>query len=274
MVYSNPRIAVLQLSTPAQGLETHLLHIEQWVQQAAQQGAGLVVLPEAFALMTQATERIVAMAERYQHGPLQSFLAALAKRYRVWVVGGTLPIWDRGASKPYARCLIYDDQGCEVAYYDKIHLFDATVVPRVETYRESSYHSAGRGITVVPSPFGRLGIAVCYDLRFAQQFNQMAKAGAELLIVPAAFTRKTGQAHFETLLKARAIENVSYLATANQTGQHEPGLETYGHSMIISPWGESLAALQDEVGIAVAEIDLARLQQWRRDLPVLAHPEF
>jgi nitrilase len=203
-------------------------------------------------------------------GPIQDFLADLAVTKGVWLVGGTIPI-QSSPGKVRASCLVYDDSGARVGRYDKIHLFDVDVPGSKEQYRESATIDAGEKPLLIDTPFGKLGVTICYDLRFPELYRQLADTGAEIIAVPAAFTAKTGAAHWEVLLRARAVENLVYIVAAGQGGIHENGRETYGNSMIVDPWGTVMARLGVEPGVALAEIDLDSQRHYRKVFPVLTH---
>jgi nitrilase len=240
------------------------------VAEAARLGAKLVVLPENLALMgLQDTDKL-RHAEPDGTGPIQDFLSGLAAAHGVWLVGGTIPI-QAEPGKVYAACLVYDGQGRRAGRYDKIHLFDVDVPGSAEQYRESATIVPGGQPLLLDTPFGRLGVAICYDLRFPELFRQLADAGMEILAVPAAFTAKTGEAHWELLLRARAVENLAYVLASGQGGVHENGRETYGNSMVVDPWGAVLARLGTEPGVAIAEIDLESQRHKREVFPALAH---
>jgi nitrilase len=229
----------------------------------------LIVLPENFACMPKAEADRLAVAEDDGRGPIQDFLATRARTEKVWIVGGTIPL-RAGADKARAACLLYDDSGARVARYDKIHLFDVQL-PNGEVYRESRAIEAGDTLVVVDTPVGRLGLAVCYDLRFPELFRGLLDRGAELLALPAAFTAHTGRAHWEVLLRARAVENFFYVAASAQWGTHANGRHTHGDSMIVNPWGEVLDRLPQGTGYAIAEIDLDEQARLRQNLPALEH---
>lgn len=260
--------AVQMASGPNVG--ANLLEAERWVEKAAMNGAKLVVLPENFALMGMAERDKLAAAEAEGEGPVQEFLARTAERLRLWLVGGTIPVRGDGR-KVRASCLVFDDRGRRVGRYDKIHLFDVNVPGTEESYHESETVEAGNEPLVLETPFGALGIAICYDLRFPELFRQMADRGLDILAVPAAFTALTGAAHWEILLRARSVENLCYTIASNQGGFHRNGRETFGHSMIIDPWGKILASLPTGAGVVCAEIDRERIRQVRTAFPVLDH---
>jgi nitrilase len=236
---------------------------------AARAGARFIVLPENFALMPHREEDRLAVAEKEGAGPLQEFLSREARSHRVWLVGGTIPLAAKTPGKVRAACLLFDDRGERVARYDKRHLFDATL-PHGEQYRESRSVEAGERVVVAETPLGRLGLAVCYDLRFPELFRRMAEEGAELFAVPSAFTAPTGAAHWEVLVRARAIENLAYVIAAGQGGTHANGRRTHGDSMIVGPWGEVLDRLPQGSGHVLAECDRRELERCRASLPGIA----
>ncbi|MER2528812.1 MAG: carbon-nitrogen hydrolase family protein [Candidatus Competibacter denitrificans] len=240
--------------------------------QAADAGAQLAVLPENFALMGRSEDDKVAVRERAGDGPLQTFLAEQAAKHRIWLVGGTIPLHAVGGDhRVRAACLLFDPTGRPVARYDKVHLFDVQVVGSAERYAESATIEPGERYVVADTPLGPLGLAVCYDVRFPEQFRALAVGGVTVLALPAAFTAATGKAHWETLLRARAIENQCYVVAAAQGGSHANGRETYGDSLIIDPWGDILGRLPQGPGVVLGEFDAERLKQIRRQFPVLEH---
>ena len=204
-------------------------------------------------------------------GVIQEFLAEQASRHGIWLVGGAIPLAGHEADKVNAACLVFDDKGERVARYDKIHLFDVTLPEISENYTESETIEPGQEVVVIDTPFGKLGLAVCYDLRFPELFRQMLQEGVEIIALPSSFTAITGKAHWETLVRARAIENLSYVIASAQGGYHANGRETYGHSMIVDPWGLMLDHLSQGSGVVVANIDLERLRDIRRSFPALEH---
>jgi len=241
------------------------------IAQAAAGGAGLIVLPEYFCLMGQRDRDKVAVREADGHGPIQEFLAGQARRHGIWLVGGTLPLEAPQPDRVYNSTLVYDPQGARAARYDKIHLFSFR--QGEESYDESRTITAGSTPVRVDCRYAggvlRVGLSVCYDLRFPELYRQLA--GVDLLLVPAAFTATTGKAHWETLLKARAIENLCYVLASAQGGRHENGRATFGHSMLVDPWGEVLACCASGPGIALGRVDPARIAACRASLPALAH---
>lgn len=253
-------------------LQANLEQAASLIAEAAAGGAQLAVLPENFALMGTGDEAKLAVAELPGAGPIQDFLAQQSERHRLWLVGGTMPLRaGPGATRAYASCLVFDAQGQQVARFDKIHLFDVHIPGRDESYAESNSTLAGEGVVVLETPLGRLGLAVCYDLRFPELFRRMADQDVEIIALPSAFTAATGRAHWDVLLRARAIENLSYVIAPDQGGTHPGGRETWGDSLIVDPWGQVLNRLARGPGVVLGEIDLARLRQTRERFPVLQH---
>jgi len=265
--------AAIQMASGSQ-VNANLLEAEKQIENAAKAGAKLVALPENFAIMGMNEYDKVKVREADGTGPIQDFLASVATKYGIWVIGGTMPMEANDENKVRASCLIYNDQGQRVARYDKIHLFDVAVPDSSEEYRESDSVEAGSELCVIDSPFGRIGIAVCYDLRFPEFFRPMASKGLDIIVIPAAFTAKTGAAHWEVLLRARAIENLCYVIAPNQGGFHVNGRQTYGHSMIVDPWGVVLDCFKTGPGFVCAEIDKGRLEKTRTAFPALDHRRF
>ena len=261
--------AVQMVSGP--DLEPNLEQAAQGIATAAAQGARLIILPENFAHMGRVETDKLALAEQPGNGPIQTFLSEQAKRHGVWLVGGTMPMASSTPQRVRAACLVFDDQGQQVARYDKIHLFDVSISETNETYRESDTIEPGDQQVVLETPFGRMGIAVCYDLRFPEMFRAMAASGLDLLVLPAAFTATTGQAHWEVLLRARAVENLCYVVAAGQGGRHANGRDTFGESMIVDPWGKVISRLAQGPGVVTATLDPTLLQSLRRNFPALAH---
>lgn len=265
-----PLVAAIQMTSgpdvPANLREAHGL-----LEEAARRGAQLAALPENFAFMGLSDRDKRGVAEGDGEGPVQDFLAQSARRLGIWILGGTVPLRGAADGRVAAACLVYDSAGERRARYDKIHLFDIQVPARSESYRESANVAPGSEPVVVETPVGRLGLSVCYDVRFPELFRKLSAAGAELFAVPSAFTEPTGRAHWETLLRARAIENLCWLIAPAQSGFHPNGRETYGDSMIVDHWGNVLDRLPRGRGCVVAEIDLERQRRDRRSFPSLTH---
>jgi len=271
MTESKNKIAAIQMAS-GPNVGANLLEAERLITDAADAGAGLVVLPENFAFMGKTEQDKLALCEKDGEGPMQDFLMQIAKRLGIWVVGGTVPLEADDPNKIRAACMVYDDQGEQIARYDKVHLFDVNLVEANERYSESETIEPGVEAVVLDSPFGRLGIAVCYDLRFPEMFRHMLDAeGMEILALPASFTAITGKAHWEILVRARAIENLCYVVAAAQGGFHLNGRETHGHSMIVGPWGTILAELPTGAGAVTAPLDREGLASIRRSFPALDH---
>ncbi len=264
------RIAAVQMAS-GPNLSANLLEAGRHIAEAAEGGAGLVVLPENFNLMPQHDSERVAAAEADGSGATQDFLAEQAARHGIWLVGGTIPLRSPDPARVYAACLVYGPDGNRAARYDKIHLFDVHLDETDESYHESASTVHGERVVTVDTDLGRVGLAVCYDLRFPELFRALLDRGSEIFVLPAAFTASTGRAHWESLLRARAIENLSYIAASAQGGYHVSGRETYGHSMIVDPWGVVLAERERGAGVVDAEIDLARLRRVRRSFPSIDH---
>jgi len=264
------RVAAVQMTSEPE-VEPNLAKMAELLSRAAAAGAQLAVLPENFAAMPLQERQRRDVAEAPGDGPIQAFLAQQAQRHRLWIVAGTIPLAKPGDPRPAAACLVYDQRGRVVARYDKIYLFDVRLPDGDESYSESANTSPGDEIVTTDSPAGRLGMAVCYDVRFPELFRAMMGRDAQTLVLPAAFTATTGQAHWETLLRARALENQCWLVAAAQSGRHRNGRQTHGDSMIVDPWGQIVARRATGPGVVVADIDLARQAEIRRRFPVLAH---
>ena len=267
------KVAALQMVTSTDW-EHNRTQAWQLLQQAAAAGAELAVLPEYFCLMGQRDTDKLALAEPFGAGPMQQFLADSARSLGLWIVGGTLPLQGPDAAHVYNSSCVYNPQGDCVARYDKMHLF--CYANERESYDEHRVIAPGNTPQQfdLPSRDGhswRIGLSICYDLRFPELYRLHAQAGAHLMLVPSAFTYTTGQAHWELLLRARAVENLAYVLAAAQGGQHENGRRTWGHSMAINPWGEVMALQASEPGVVLADLDWSQLQRWRQQLPALQH---
>ncbi len=242
------------------------------IAEAANQGAKLIVLPEMFAIMGLTDNDKILSKEVFLNGPIQSFLSEQAKKNKVWIIGGTIPIEsENNPKKIKAASLVFDDTGNFIDRYDKIHLFDTTISQN-EKYNESNTTDPGDKVVLINTPFGKIGLAVCYDLRFPELFRYLFNMGAEIFVVPSAFTTTTGQAHWELLTRSRAVENFCYLIGACQGGTHANGRKTYGNSIIVDPWG-TIIAHKDAIqpGIIYADIDLDKLYEIRKSIPVNRH---
>ena len=263
-------IACIQMAS-GPNVGANLLEAERLIATAVKRKARLVVLPENFAIMGMTEQDKLKVKEAAGTGPMQEFLAQQAARHGIWLVGGTVPIAADRPDKVRAACLLFNDRGEQVARYDKIHLFDVELVDSKERYNESETIEPGQDTVVVDTPLGRLGLAVCYDLRFPELFRSMLDQGMELVALPSAFTAVTGSAHWEVLVRARAVENLCYVAAPAQGGYHVNGRETYGHSMIVDPWGVVLDRLPSGSGVVCAELDRKRLERVRKTFPAIQH---
>ncbi len=263
------RIAAVQMAS-GPTVAANLAEAEVLIKLAAKQGARLVALPEYFAIIGLKDSDKVAVREQPGHGPIQDFLSKTARKHGIWLVGGSAPLWTDDPGKVKNSSLVFNDRGEQVARYDKIHLFGFEM--NGEKYREENTIEAGNEIVVFDSPFGRVGVAICYDLRFPELFRRMQPV--DLIVLPAAFTETTGRAHWEVLIRARAIENLAYVLASAQGGFHRNGRETHGNSMIVDPWGNVLDRLARGSGVVVADMDHDYKARLRQSLPALDHRVF
>ncbi|TBV14544.1 carbon-nitrogen hydrolase family protein [Stutzerimonas kirkiae] len=268
-------LAVIQMVTQAD-VRANLAEAGRLLAQAAANGAGLAVLPENFAAMGHSDMPALARAEALGQGPILPWLKRTARDLRLWIVAGTLPLPPDGQpqGKPNACSLLIDEHGEQVARYDKLHLFDVDVQDERGRYRESDDYAPGHELVLADTPFGRLGMTVCYDLRFPELYTALRLAGAELISAPAAFTALTGAAHWQMLIRARAIETQCYVLAAAQGGEHPGGRMTYGHAAIIDPWGRVLHELEQGPGVLLARRDSAGQGNIRQRMPVTGHRRF
>ena len=244
---------------------------DQLMADAAADGCGLVVLPENFALMPERGRDKARHAEQPGEGPIQAFLSETARKHGVWIIAGSMPLASPDPERVYGACPVVDDQGETRVIYRKIHLFDVDIPDSRQSYRESDSMYPGDEPVHVETPAGIVGLTICYDVRFPELYRKLVDAGATLFTVPAAFTVPTGRAHWHTLLKARAIENLSYVIAPGQFGEHPDNRSTYGHSLIVGPWGDILAERETGNGFIAADIDADLVARLRRDAPVLAN---
>ena len=267
------KIAALQMVSGL-SLQANLDTALSLLQQAAASGAELAVLPEYFCLMGLADTDKLAFRENFGQGPIQDFLGQTARALGLWIVGGTLPLVADDEQHVLNTSLAFSPQGECVARYDKIHLFQFD--NGRERYVESAVIQAGHqpvvfDATARSGEVWRIGLSVCYDLRFPELYRTLSAQGADLLLVPSAFTHTTGQAHWETLLRARAIENLAYVLAPAQGGKHENGRRTWGHSMLVDPWGQVLSLQAEGAGVVLGELDRSQLERVRQQLPALTH---
>ncbi|OIQ24862.1 carbon-nitrogen hydrolase family protein [uncultured Vibrio sp.] len=265
------RVGIVQMTSSPDPLD-NIAYIRREVSNLASQGATWVVTPEN-ALIFGSRKDYHQHAEPLSIGPIQTELCHIARESQVWLVVGSLPIRTE-EGEVSTTSLVINSGGDIVSHYDKLHMFDVDVQDSHQRYRESETFSAGRDIVVAETPFGKLGLSICYDVRFPHLYSELVKRGAQILIVPAAFTAVTGKAHWETLLRSRAIETQSWVVAVNQVGRHPCGRETWGHSMIVSPWGEVVLDLEDNQSSGIADIDLHQVEEIRKTMPVASHTRF
>ncbi|RQS17336.1 carbon-nitrogen hydrolase family protein [Burkholderia sp. Bp8998] len=260
------RVAALQMvSTP--DVARNLAEAGRLISEAAGDGAHLVLLPEYFCFMGHRDTDKLTLAEPYRDGPIQRFLAEAAHRHGIWVIGGTLPLKAPEPDRVLNTTLVFDPNGREAARYDKIHLFNFEKGD--ESFDEARTIRAGDTVVAFDAPFGRVGLSVCYDLRFPELYRRMGDCA--LIVVPSAFTYTTGRAHWEMLLRARAVENQCYVLAAAQGGKHENGRRTWGHSMLIDPWGEIVAVRDEGASVVTGVLDPQRIADVRQSLPAWRH---
>jgi deaminated glutathione amidase len=260
------RVAAVQMTSGAK-VEENLRAADAWVGQAAAAGASLVLLPENFGLMGLHARDKLAAQERDGDGPQQAFRARMARKHRQYVIGGSIPLASDDPARTKQSLLVYGPDGARLARYDKVHLFRFTHGD--EDYDEAKTIVAGSEPASFAAPCGRVGLSICYDVRFPELYRALGDMA--LLVVPAAFTARTGEAHWEALLRARAIENQCYVLAAAQAGVHPGGRRTWGHSMLIDPWGQVVASRPEGEGVVVGDVDPARIADVRAKLPALSH---
>ena len=260
------KVAAIQMAS-GPNVAANLDEAERLIDMAVAQGAKLVALPEYFPVMGMKETDKVAVCEEEGKGPIQRFLANQAKKHKVWLVGGSIPLESSVPNKVRNSCLVYDDKGKVVARYDKIHLFNLDLGN--EHYHEQATIEPGKEIVTVETPFGKLGLSICYDLRFPELFRAMGDV--DIIVLPSAFTDTTGKAHWETLVRARTIENLAYVIAPAQGGYHLSGRETHGNSMIVDPWGVILDRLPRGSGVVIAGVNPAYQASLRKSLPALQH---
>ena len=260
------KVAAVQMASSPH-VSSNLVEAERLITLAAKQGAKIVVLPEYFCIMGVKDTDKVKVRETAGDGPIQQFLAKMAKKHKIWLIGGTIPLVSHYPHKVRNSCLVFDDNGEQVARYDKIHLFGLDL--GTEHYHEENTIESGNEVVVVESPYGKIGLSVCYDLRFPELYRAMGQV--DMIVIPSAFTETTGKAHWETLVRARAIENLCYVIAPAQGGYHLSGRETHGNSMIVDPWGVVLDRLPRGSGVVIANINPQYQQSLRNSLPALKH---
>ena len=260
------KVAGIQMASSPQ-VASNITEAERLIAIAVEQGAKIVVLPEYFCIMGVKDIDKVAVREKAGDGPIQRFLSKMAREYEIWLIGGTIPIASNYPNKVRNSCLVYNDKGEQVARYDKIHLFGLDL--GTEHYHEENTIESGNEVVVVDTPYGKIGLSVCYDLRFPELYRAMGQV--DIIVVPSAFTETTGKAHWESLIRARAIENLCYVIAPAQGGYHLSGRETHGNSMIVDPWGVILDRLPRGSGVVIANVNRDYQTSLRNSLPALKH---
>lgn len=264
------RAAALQMNSQAD-VAANLELADGLLAAAAADGCIVAVLPENFALMPAKGRDKARHAEEPGRGPIQDFLASAARRHGLWIVAGSMPLASPDAGRVYGGCPVYNPEGRACALYRKIHLFDVKLPDREESYQESWSMVAGDDPATVDTPIGRIGLTICYDVRFPELFRTLVDDGATVFTVPSAFTRATGEAHWRILMRARAIENLAYVIAPGQTGEHPDNRATWGHSVIVDPWGRVLGELEHGNGIVAADIDPELPGRIRGEFPALSN---
>jgi len=268
MTANSLRVALVQM-TSGREMAANLAQVGEQVAAAKAAGAQFVLTPENVAMLEPVRAQAIEKAAPEESHPALPAFADLARRHGVWLLAGSLAI-RQADGKLANRSFLFDDQGRQVAAYSKIHLFDVDL-PGGERYRESATFDAGERAVLAPTPWGAVGLTVCYDLRFPHLYRQLAQAGASILTIPAAFTVPTGEAHWHVLMRARAIETGCFVLAPAQTGTHAEGRRTYGHSLVVAPWGEVLADGGTESGLVIADLDLNAVAEARGRVPSLRH---
>lgn len=263
------KIAAIQMCSETT-IGSNLIIAEAQIKKAVAEGAELVVLPESFAFLGGGKD-VQCIAEPFANGRIQDWASKIADEQNIWLVAGTIPIESEQTERVRAASIVYDNDGQEVARYDKMHLFNHTLPDGSGAFNEAAYFEAGDELVVVETPHGNIGLSVCYDLRFPEMFRQLREKGAEIITVPSAFFQATGRVHWRPLLTARAIENQCFIVAPNQCGLHCEIIETYGDTVILGPWGLELDSKKMGNGYAIADCDLVRLQVLREDFPVWDH---
>lgn len=264
------RVAAIQMVSTAD-VESNLNIAGDLIRQASEQEAQLAVLPEYFPIIGDDERDKLQCQEEFGNGPMQDFLADQAKQSGIWLMGGSIPLKSHREDRVTNSCLLFNPKGECIARYDKIHLFDVYVGDDKESYNESNTMLAGDKIVVAETPFGNIGMSICYDLRFPELYRRMIEKNVVIITVPSAFTQTTGRKHWEMLLRTRAVENLCYVIAPNQGGQHSGIRKTWGHSMIIDPWGEVLDSMKMGAGLICADLDLDRQRELRNSFPALQH---
>jgi|TARA_Y100000996_G_scaffold353940_1_gene293968 predicted amidohydrolase len=264
------KVASIQLSS-GPNIQANLLEVGKYLEQISKTDSKLAVLPENFAMMPESDSEFLTNSETEGSGPIQDFISEKARIYKLWIIAGTIPIRTDNPKKVTSTTFVYNDKGEVVTRYDKVHLFDVELPNSDESYNESEVFQNGKDLKVVKTPIGVIGLSICYDLRFPELFRLQKSHNVEILVIPSAFTEQTGKVHWETLVKARAIENLCYVVTSCQDGYHISGRQTHGNSMIVNPWGQIMSRLSSGSGFIESEIDIKKLNSIREKFPVLEH---
>ena len=267
------KVAAIQMASGSI-IKGNLLEADKLISRAVADGAELIVLPENFGMIGVKQEDVIEFREQPGQGVLQDFLSKQSALHQVYIAGGTIPLVSDDDQHYRNSLMLYNPQGENIARYDKIHLFDVSLPDDNEKHSESAVIQPGNDVVVVDIGSVKLGLAICYDLRFPELFRRLVNKGAEVILLPSAFTAATGKAHWHTLVKARAIENLSFVIASAQGGYHVNGRETYGHSLIVDPWGNVLDEIESGSGYAISNIDLSQQQKFREGFPVLTHRKF
>ena len=270
---TNFKISCVQIAS-GPNIDANLIEVGKYIERSKTLGADIIVLPENFALMAEKDSIYLDIKEDFGKGKIQNFISEQAKKNNVWIVAGTIPIKSKNKNKVFSTCIVFDNKGVIASSYNKVHLFDVDLTETNEKYRESDVYIHGDSITVVDTPFCKIGLSICYDLRFPELFRKLSNENVDIVCLPAAFTSVTGKAHWEHLIKSRAIENLVYFAASAQGGYHVSGRETYGNSIIVNPWGETLDIIKNKSGIIISSIDLKAQAKLRKNFPCLNHKKF
>jgi nitrilase len=262
------KVAAIQMNSSGQ-VDLNLSKTEALLIQAKDAGADICFLPENFAFMGYPKELLNSVMEDEETGPIQAKISNIAKEHQIWIIAGSIPIKDSETGKSLSRSVTFNDEGQIKGFYDKVHLFDVEVNGR--KYHESEAYNAGTEVKTVSTPWFKIGLSICYDLRFPELYRSQEFKDIEVISVPSAFTKETGEAHWMTLLQSRAIENLAYVVAPNQCGEHVGSRKTFGHSVILDPWGEIMDLKKDGEGFALAEIDIEGLKSIRSKFPALEH---
>ena len=262
------KVAAIQMNSNDE-VQSNLIKAKALLAEASDSGADACFLPENFAFMGHPKELLNSVMEDEENGPIQTEISNIAREHKIWIIAGSIPIKDSVSGKAFSRSIIFSSDGKIVGHYDKVHLFDVEV--NGKKYHESEAFNAGVEPKSISTPWFKIGLSICYDLRFPELYRSQQFSDAEVISVPSAFTKETGEAHWMTLLQSSAIENLAYIVAPNQWGEHFGSRKTFGHTVIIDPWGEIIDLKKDGEGFVLAEIDAERLKSIRKKFPALDH---